>query len=153
MDERLAMKTAAGIICLLCFGIVLLMPSADLAAPPVNKVGAAMQQKLGHAQKVLESLVREDYDEIDQQAQQLLLISQDASWRVLQTPEYLQHSTEFRRAANAISVAAKDKNIDGAALSYLEMTMMCVNCHKYVRDVDTAHLEPPAQSSDSQPAQ
>jgi hypothetical protein len=28
---------------------------------------------------------------------------------------------------------AKDKNIDGATLAYLRLTMNCVNCHKYVR--------------------
>ena len=47
----------------------------------------------------------------------------------------MEHSVEFRRTADAITAAAKKKNLDGAALAYVDMTMKCVNCHKYVRGV------------------
>jgi hypothetical protein len=107
-----------------------------------NKVSEFMKLKLQHAQKVLEGLVMEDFDTIEKNSQSLSLLSQAETWQVLQTPDYLQHSGEFRRAANAVTNAARDKNIDGAALAYLEMTMKCVNCHKYVRDVRMANAGP-----------
>ncbi len=111
-----------------------------------NKVSEFMKLKLQHAQKVLEGLVMEDFDTIEKNSQSLSLLSQAETWQVLQTPDYLQHSGEFRRAANAVTNAAREKNIDGAALAYLEMTMKCVNCHKYVRDVRMANAGPALES-------
>jgi len=107
-----------------------------------NQVAEFMKLKLKHSQLVLEGIVLEDFALIEKNAQSLSLLSEAATWRVLQTPEYLQHSGEFRRAANAITNAAREKNIDGAALAYMEMTMKCVNCHKYVRNVRMADAGP-----------
>jgi hypothetical protein len=102
-----------------------------------------MRAKLEHSQKLLEGLVMEDYNAINKNAQALSLLSLAASWQVLQTPEYAQQSLEFRRAADAVHNAAEKKNLDGAALAYMEMTMKCVNCHKYVRGVRMAAADPP----------
>jgi cytochrome c556 len=54
---------------------------------------------------------------------------------VLQTPEYHDRSMEFRRSADAMTEAARKKNLEGAALAYVDVTMKCVACHKYVRQV------------------
>jgi hypothetical protein len=110
-------------------------------APPTNQVRDFMRLKLDHAQKALEGIVLEDYDLISKHSQQLSLVSQASNWQVLQTEEYLQHSGEFRRATEAMTKAAKEKNLDGAALAYLETTMKCVNCHQYVRDTRQARLD------------
>ena len=101
-----------------------------------------MRSKLEHSQKLLEALVIEDFKGMAKESQALSLLSLAASWQVLQTPEYAQQSLEFRRAADAIHNAAEKKNLDGAALAYVEMTMKCVNCHKYVRGVRMAAAEP-----------
>ncbi len=128
-------------ICLalvLIAGLIFALPGDT--APP-NQVSDFMRLKLDHSQKVLEGIVLENFPLIEKQAQDLSLLSQAATWQVLQTPEYLQHSGEFRRAANALGEAARKKNIDGAALAYMEMTFKCVNCHKYVRDVRMARAD------------
>lgn len=112
---------------------------AAAAAPQEpNNVGEFMRLKLDHAKQVLEGLALEDFDRIAKNAQDMSLLSQAASWQVLQTPEYMQQSIEFRRTADAITKAAQDENLDGAALAYVELTMKCVNCHKYVRGVRMA---------------
>ena len=60
--------------------------------------------------------------------------------------------TVKRRSAAAAALAtpafrkqvvksAKDKNLDGAALTYVELTRTCVKCHKYVREVRQAGLD------------
>jgi cytochrome c556 len=56
----------------------------------------------------------------------------------LQTPEYSQRSAEFRRAADALTEAARKRNLDGATLAYVDVTTKCVSCHKYVRGVRIA---------------
>ena len=100
-----------------------------------DNVQTMMQLKLGHAQKVLQGVVTEDYDLIRSNAQSLSLVSQAAAWQVLQTPEYQRYSADFRRTADDLARQAKDKDLDGAALSYVRLTITCVECHKRVRGV------------------
>ena len=109
---------------------------------PPNNVRDFMRAKLANSQKVLEGLATEDFDMIAKNAQAMSLLSQATNWQVLQTQEYLQQSQDFRRTADALTEAARKKNLDGAALAYVELTMKCVNCHKYVRGVRMADLEP-----------
>lgn len=126
-------------LALVAIVVMLGLVSSVRSAPPQkvkpNEVADFMQLKLQHSQKVLEGLVVEDFDQIAKNAQDLSLLSQAASWNVLQTEEYLQQSGEFRRTADALTKAAKDKNLDAAAIRYVELTMKCVHCHKYVRGV------------------
>ena len=49
-----------------------------------------MRVKLDDAKKVLEGLTVEDYNMIVKNAQEMSLLSEDAVWQVLQTPEYAE---------------------------------------------------------------
>ena len=106
--------------------------------PKPNDVGALMKLKLKHSQNILEGVAVEDFDLIAKNSQQLSLLAQDVNWRVFQTPEYRHHSADFQRIADNLTKAAKDRNGDAAALAYVQLTMSCVNCHKYVRGVRMA---------------
>ena len=106
-----------------------------------NDVAAFMQLKLDRSIDLLEGIVLEDFPAIAKHSQQLSLLSQESTWQVVDTPEYVRHSAEFRRAVDSISQAARDKNIDAATLGYMEMTLKCVQCHKYVRDVRMAQAD------------
>ena len=99
-----------------------------------NDVALFMRAKLGHSQHVLEGLALADYDLIARGAHDLALASQASSWQVLQTEDYARQSREFRRACESLRAAAKDKNLDGAALAWMEVTLKCIQCHRYVRD-------------------
>ena len=133
---------AAGFATLITLVVVpgLLMSRPPLAAqePSVgdkpNDVSIFMRAKLGHAQLVMEGLALADYDLIARGSHDLALASQASSWQVLQTEEYARQSSEFRRSCDSLRNAAKAKNLDGAALAWMEVTMKCIQCHKYVRD-------------------
>jgi hypothetical protein len=99
-----------------------------------SKVAALMKEKLEHAQKVLEGIALNDFDCIGKHGKDLLLLSQKAEWKVLPTPAYLLYSNEFQRSAEKLIKDAREKNLDGATLAYMEMTMTCVRCHKHVRE-------------------
>lgn len=114
---------------------------ANQAGPEPNDVDEFMTLKLEHAQDLLAALATEEFDDAAKHAQEISLLSQQATWQVLQTPEYNQHSAEFRRSADAISTAARDRNIDAASLAYVDMTMKCFNCHKYVRGTRLASID------------
>jgi len=115
------------------------------AGPPVNDVHTLMQMKLDNSKKVLEGLTSEDFDLVMKNSQAMSLLSEDAAWQVLQTPEYVERSAEFRRTADRLTAAAKKKNLDGAALAYVELTMKCIDCHKYVRDQQVRRDARPAK--------
>jgi hypothetical protein len=99
-----------------------------------------MIDKLKNAQLLLEGLATNDFAKVKKSAEELILISKMAEWKVLQTPRYQLCSDEFRRAAEKVIQKAKAKNIDGVALGYVEMTLTCVKCHQYVREVRDARL-------------
>jgi hypothetical protein len=124
-------------------GILLLASAVVLAGLPMikghgdepTKVQALMKRKLAEAQKVLEGVAVNDFDMIAKHANELIAISREAQWKVIKTPDYDMYSTDFRRNANALVKNARDKNTDAAALSYVDMTLTCVKCHKHVREV------------------
>lgn len=118
--------------------VTLLMSIFALQAEQPNKVSKFMRAKLGHSQKVLEGLAIDDLELVAKNAQDLSLLSLEAGWQVLQTEDYQQQSREFRRAADALKDAAKKQNLDGAALAYVDVTMKCITCHKYVRGIRMA---------------
>jgi hypothetical protein len=95
-----------------------------------------MQMKLEYSKRVLEGLTMENYETIIKNARALKTISQAAEWEVPTIPnagEYVVFTTEFQRLADELVKKAREKNMDGATLAYLRLTMNCVNCHKYVR--------------------
>jgi hypothetical protein len=107
---------------------------AQSRAPKVNDVQSFMRVKLEDSKKVLEGLTVEDFDAVAKNAQAMGLLSEDAMWQVLQTQEYSRRSRNFREVADRLATAAKKKNLDGATLAYVELTINCIECHKYVRD-------------------
>ena len=101
-----------------------------------QKRAVFMRQKLEFSKKVLEGLTVEDYDTIAKSARALRLLSQAAEWEVPTipgVPDYIAYTNEFQRHADELALRARQKNLDGATLAYLKLTMNCVNCHKYVR--------------------
>jgi hypothetical protein len=116
-----------------------------------SKVQKLMRKKLEHAQKVLEGVATGDFKLIANNAEELIQISKLAGWRVVRTPRYELHSNDFRRTAEALVQEANNKNHDATALAYVEMTLACVKCHKYVREVRMSRLNVPADGTGSAP--
>jgi hypothetical protein len=106
-----------------------------------EKVSELMQKKLKHSQKVLEGVAVGNFDEIADNADELIAISKQAEWYVSKSPQYEMRSNEFRRTAEELVKNARAKNLDAAALSYVELTMTCVKCHKYGRDTQWARKD------------
>ena len=94
-----------------------------------------MEKKLANAQKVLEGLTKNDFEAIRDNAGILNDLSKQAAWKMVETPRYEQYSEEFQRITLKMMNQGKEKNLDGAALSYVDMTLMCVKCHQHVREV------------------
>jgi cytochrome c556 len=100
-------------------------------------LAAFMRAKLVHSEKTLEGLATEDYALIAKHSQAMSLLCQDEKWSVVRTMEYDKRSEEFRRSVDAITAAAREKDLDAATLAYLDATMKCISCHKYIRKEQT----------------
>jgi hypothetical protein len=114
-----------------------LLPTGHAAEPaPLrpDDVAVFMRAKLDHSSEVLEGLSLADFEKIRRGGQLLALASQASSWQVLQSEEYARQSVAFRRACERLERAATEKNLDAAALAWMDVTMKCVQCHRYVRD-------------------
>jgi hypothetical protein len=114
--------------------------AADKEKPAGKKIAmkAFMRKKLEASQSVLEGLAVEDFDMIALGAKQLKTTSAAAEFMVVNDAMYAQEADEFRRIVGKLEKAAKEKRLDGATLAYVDMTMSCVECHKYVRNVIVA---------------
>jgi hypothetical protein len=94
-----------------------------------------MRKKLDSAQNVLEGLALEDFRLVAKGAAELKAASTSAEFNVINDGYYNAYAAKFRRTTEKMVKAARDKNLDGATLAYLDMTLSCVECHKYVRVV------------------
>jgi hypothetical protein len=102
--------------------------------PPTRR--EFMRQKLEYSKRVIEGLTVENFETVSRSARAQRLLSQAAEWEVPTIPnatEYVTFTGEFQRLCDELGARAKEKNIDGATLTYLRLTMNCVNCHKYIR--------------------
>jgi hypothetical protein len=133
MKSRTVGRWAFGLSALTMVLVALTTRGAD---PAAEKRRVFMRQKLEFSKMVLEGLTLENYDKISTGAHALKRLSMAAEWEVPTIPnfpDYVAYTNEFQRLTDEMSEKAKAKNIDGATLAYLRLTMNCVNCHKYVR--------------------
>jgi hypothetical protein len=158
MNQELMMQKSRIVLfaaaCLSAVGIVLIWQPAFSATddkpaakpkldaqpklPEKTEVQKFMREKLTASQDIVEGLVTEDYAIIVSGAERLLKMSKATEWHVIQGPIFAQHSAEFRRTVEKLIKTAKDRNIDGASLTYMHMTMTCIDCHKFVRSTHVA---------------
>ena len=108
---------------------------AKVLPKEARTVNQFMHRKLDLAKDALKGIVVEDFKLIKSSAESLEKMSRDAEWDAYKLPEYIQFSTEFRRIVRTMGKRADEKNIDGSANAYVQLTMSCVECHKFTRGV------------------
>jgi cytochrome c556 len=126
----------------IAIGVVALACVADEVYAQIQ-MRQLMIEKLQTSQKLLEAIAKGDFKQIGQHADRLSQIANQTEWMANKTPRYQLHSNEFRRAAETMAQKAKEKNLDGVTLAYMDMTMSCVRCHQYTREVCDARLPVP----------
>ena len=127
---------------LLGLGFLLAAPWTGAAQRPAD-LQKLMAEKLNNSKMLLEGIAMGDFNKVSNSAEKLIQLSKTAEWFVFKTPRYELHSNEFRRAAETIVSKARQKNLDGVTLAYFDLTMSCVRCHQYVRDVRDARAPAP----------
>jgi len=96
--------------------------------------GRLMRQKLAHSQKILEAILTSDFALLDRESSALAQVTKSPAWAVFYNPEYTRHSGAFLRAIDDLRDAAKGADLDGAASSYVSLTLTCFQCHRYMKN-------------------
>jgi len=147
-NVRQSMKWSGSVV-LGALGLAVILGAGETASQDTT-LERIMQRKLDHAHALLEALIVEDYESLEESAAALQALSREAGWFVLESEEYAERSTAFQLALGEIESSAKKRNLDGAALGYVEMTLKCVQCHEFLRGTRRAGAFYPAVGDKAQ---
>lgn len=108
---------------------------ADANKPDAKGLSEFMRLKLDASSKILEGLAIEDLALVEEGAKKLNEMSGAEKFRVHTDPLYRQFSADFQQTTKELVQSANDQNLDRAALKWMDATMGCIECHRYVRRV------------------
>jgi hypothetical protein len=109
--------------------------SGEVKEKPGDDVSKLMKRKLAASEELLPALAEEDFAKLSKSADQLLKLAKE-QWVADNTPEYQAQLKDFWVVLEGLKTSAQEKNLDGATLGYVQMTISCVKCHKYIRKRD-----------------
>ena len=94
-----------------------------------------MAAKLKGSQDLLEHIALDDFPKIESTAEDLVGIAKTIAFlNSYKGKEYDFHISTFRRAAETMAVKAKERNMDGVMVSFNDLTLSCLKCHRGIRD-------------------
>ncbi|NQV22912.1 MAG: hypothetical protein HQ518_00970 [Rhodopirellula sp.] len=117
--------------------------AAENSPPPASRVldaetesgEAFMHAKLTATHLVVDGLAYEDLGRIEKGADELLQITELASWKVRRDSVYMHYAGDFERTATRLRDAARAHSIEKATFAYIHLTVSCTACHQHVRNV------------------
>ncbi|MFI5459758.1 MAG: hypothetical protein ACHRXM_30400 [Isosphaerales bacterium] len=93
-----------------------------------------MEKKLRYSHRLMTSLAIEDFARLQDDARELKLIGEATLSKVSPNLDYVKYAMEFSSVTEELGRRARNHDLNGATLSFLRLTMNCVDCHKVVRD-------------------
>jgi cytochrome c556 len=127
---RAIVPTSALAITLALAGVVAGVRPVDGQTTETRRL---MRDKLAHAQRLLEAITTSNYGLLERESAELSNITRSPWWAVLKTREFRTFSGDFRAVADAMSEAARQRDMDGAAEKYSSLVASCYACHRYVK--------------------
>src|SRR3954468_19488843 len=115
------------------------MAAAPAQGPQVKNI---MRDKLVHTQKILETVVTSDWVGLEVQSRELEQLTKDPRWTVLRYPEYAVQSAAFVRAVQVLHTAAVQRDLERTPKAYADVTLQCVDCHRYLARTRVARVSP-----------
>jgi len=117
----------------LILAAAILVVVGTVAPAQTPETGQVMRDKLVHSQRILEAIMTSHFALLDRESAALVRATELPAWSVLKTPEYLRHSAAFVRANQDLRDAAKARDLDAAAMSYVSLTVSCFQCHRHIK--------------------
>ena len=92
-----------------------------------------MDVKLKESQSILAALAKGDFAAIEQSTDKMKVVNTMEGFVRRGAKGYRTQLRSFEFAVDEISNQAKDKNLEGVALGFQQLTLSCVHCHKQIR--------------------
>jgi hypothetical protein len=96
------------------------------------EVKHVMREKLVRAEHILEAVVTSDWVSLETNSRELERLTDDPRWTVLKYPEYARQTTGFVTAIQALHLAAAQRDLEKTPRAYVDVTLKCVECHRYL---------------------
>ena len=94
-----------------------------------------MRDKLTQMNGALEGLTLNNFDQAQESAKTLGMISRATSWHIADpTPRYLRLSKNFQEQTADLERHAKEQNADAATLDLVRINVTCLQCHQHMRE-------------------
>lgn len=94
-----------------------------------------MRDKLVMMNRILEGITLDKFDQVQQSAKTLGMISRAASWHIADpTPRYRRLSKNFQEQAVDLERHAKEHAAEAATLDLVRMNITCTECHLHMRE-------------------
>ncbi|MGZ9129993.1 MAG: hypothetical protein ACXW4Z_19630 [Candidatus Binatia bacterium] len=93
-----------------------------------------MRAKLEFAKSILDGLSVGDFEKIEEGAIAMRGLNEVEDFVRGRSPAYTAQLNVFRISTDGLVDSAKQRNINGAALAFTQMTISCVNCHRVLRE-------------------
>lgn len=118
----------------LAIAIALATTAALVTSQTDGTTKTLMKAKTAYAHRLLDAVVLEDFDVIQDQAFRLKAVAETADWYTAESSQFVRETESFIRAADRLFQAAQENNGDAAALAYMDLTLSCVHCHRYLKN-------------------
>jgi hypothetical protein len=97
---------------------------------------ALMRDKLVQMNRILEGITLDKFDQVEESAKTLGMISRAASWHIVDaTPQYQRLSKNFQEQTVDLARHAKEQNVEAATLDLVRMNITCTHCHQHMREL------------------
>jgi hypothetical protein len=94
-----------------------------------------MRDKLVQMNRILEGITLDKFEQVQESAKSLGMISRATSWHVADpTPQYTRMSKNFQEQAADLERHAKEENVEAATLDLVRMNITCTHCHQHMRE-------------------
>lgn len=114
----------------------------EIAAPPdKSAMENFMARKLAAAQKALEGVAREDFEQIQAMTNEMIDLSRHEAWERMASARFVQDTADFVTAAEFLDRMAEAKDAEGTSLGFVRLTLTCANCHSHVRSSNVAKID------------
>jgi cytochrome c556 len=114
--------------------LLLVAVSGPDGAAQTPSTGRVMREKLGHSQRILEAILSSNFALLERESEALAKATEAPAWDVLKGREYLKQSEAFLKALRELTNAAKEHDLDTAALRFNALTTSCFACHRHMKD-------------------
>ncbi len=117
--------------------------------PETKEMSVWMRKKMDYSQAILKGLAMGDFEAIEVSAAQMYRLNKVEGFIRRRNPRYTMYVREFERISNELVEQAKEENLAGVTLTFNQMTVNCVNCHREMRKAETKAAKPGSSPIDN----